>query len=369
MPLAPGFNPLSTGAESRTPRPATIRAFAAKCGFQSPQHRGGVAHVNRIAAHSQGAIRCFNPLSTGAESRTRLLGEMRTQDPLIFVSIPSAPGRSRAHLPSDADGRGADRVSIPSAPGRQSYNSRSHASTAPACMFQSPQHRGGVAHLEAVDSQYVSAVQVSIPSAPGRSRALSRFPREPYDHILFITKFQSPQHRGGVVQLMPRAIRSVLPRLGHVSIPSTPGRSRRTGPKQRTDGPDELLFQSPQHRGGVAHGAGGRDQYWPTDFPFQSPQHRGGVAHARSLDGRADRWTASVSIPSAPGRSRARHTSASESGQRSATCGFQSPQHRGGVAHTTRASGRRFFALRFNPLSTGAESAHNKMLLVTGVVT
>ena len=195
---------------------------------------------------------------------------------------------------------------------------------------------------------------------------------------------------------------SVLPRLGHVSIPSAPGRSRAPDPNSAPDGPDELLFQSPQHRGGVAHGAG-VGQYWPTDFPVSIPSApgrsggRGIGRQGRSMDSsvsipsapgrsraRQPRYGAGrdrprgVSIPSAPGRSR-RHTARFSAaglsriafqspqhrggvahkkivvGHRGGDMMFQSPQHRGGVATQAERPELRFLALGFNPLSTGAE--------------
>ena len=114
---------------------------------------------------------------------------------LIWVSIPSAPGRSRDieclppiadvirrrfdPLSSGAESPGIEArprmddgllsVSIPSAPGRKSRHKNSAAGrrvVRPA--FQSPQHRGGVANP--------------------KLRAVARQPIE----------FQSPQHRGGV---------------------------------------------------------------------------------------------------------------------------------------------------------------------------
>ena len=164
--------------------------------FQSPQHRGGVAHARRSAILSQrcekvsipsapgrsrarrhrarqlGSACGFNPLSTGAESRTaRDLLEPAMDE--AGVSIPSAPGRSRRTRWMLSTTSQVASVSIPSAPGRS-------------------------AHAELAEWDDAILAKVSIPSAPGRSRALGESVRAFGRRT---GTFQSPQHRGGVCAL------------------------------------------------------------------------------------------------------------------------------------------------------------------------
>ena len=137
----------------------------------------------------------FNPLSTGAESRTQERERQRSRG--LLVSIPSAPGRSRAPC---------------------------YGPTCPDywdLAFQSPQHRGGVAHKLVLAADIIITPRVSIPSAPGRSRALSG---DPPVLASCKTVFQSPQHRGGVAHMTRRCLPVITRAI--VSIPSAPGRSR-----------------------------------------------------------------------------------------------------------------------------------------------
>ena len=153
-------------AESRThQRPRRMRP-PQPLRFQSPQHRGGVA-TTAGAGSPRGSSSCFNPLSTGAEVAT-LLTVLGIGLP-IFVSIPSAPGRSCARRGRRRGTPSSRRVSIPSAPGRSRAHKNLKLGQIPHSMFQSPQHRGGVAS-----------------KLPRRSSPVGR------------ACVQSPEHRGGV---------------------------------------------------------------------------------------------------------------------------------------------------------------------------
>ena len=211
--------------------------------FQSPQHRGGVAHGSDILGWD--AFLCFNPLSTGAESRTH--GDRRFCRTCMKVSIPSAPGRSRARRTLSTSARITCGFN-PLSTGAESRTARDLLEPAmDEAVFQSPQHRGGVAH----------SLRCYRPPA--------RWP-----------VFQSPQHRGGVAHaelaewdrrhpgqgfnpLSTGAESRTQKRTclrtpdGYVSIPSAPGRSRAR--RDEVDGEMYCFswFQSPQHRGGVAH--------------------------------------------------------------------------------------------------------------------
>ena len=215
----------------------------------------------------------------------------------------------------------------------------------PILEFQSPQHRGGVAHLQMVGCA-AAGTGVSIPSAPGRSRA--------HDFLLFagglVIPFQSPQHRGGVAHMV----------------------SVNTFDQQAT------LFQSPQHRGGVAHPIinGGNCEYRQRIVSIPSAPGRsrapqdvigpaGRVAEVSipSAPGRSrapgrnqfvEPPTQRVSIPSAPGRSRAHRKNSHESGIHTCVSIPSAPGR--SRARDAVIEGKISGGVGFNPLSTGAES-------------
>ena len=219
------FNPLST--ERVATEPYGCLTCESRLTFQSPRRRGGVAHralrmpdlrkpidvsipsAPGRAAHSAQtwpsptfALPSFNPLSTGAESRTKTM--FGISDAVIEFQSPQHRVRSR-HIEVTLVTVAANGVSIPSAPGRSRAPGRQDAGrAAPAQCTQSPRHRAELAHLalqarinrrlrafqspgtgaeprpQAVPS-VIDTRNSSIPSAPGgvwrrRARARQRLP-------------------------------------------------------------------------------------------------------------------------------------------------------------------------------------------------
>ena len=199
---------------------------------------------------------------------------------------------------------------------------------------------------------------------PLSTGAESRTLKFPENTIIFMMKFQSPQHRGGVAH--DAGAIECTTTSGPRFNPLSTGAESRTGPKQRTDGPDELLFQSPQHRGGVAHGAG--------VGPVLAHRFSGFNPLSTGAESRTRNWTAGpidglVSFNPLSTGAESRTATTLWSGQRSSSWRFNPLST--GAESRTRLDFRLPVCrgLRFNPLSTGAESRTKKSLLVTGVVT